>query len=101
MEVFNGTENQLHSLMMNHNTIIIYHKSRKSFRIFNNNEKSKWNPILKYCERSLEFTEDRYINRTLKDYLTNPTYLIMYTREELTSWRTMDDIMEDRPSAFI
>lgn len=103
MEVFSGNENDLHGLLLKYNTIIVYHKTRKVFRTFNySDQKSKWNRILGYCERSLEFTESRFINRTLKDYLNSPgTYLIMYSQEELTSVRTMKDLMEDRPSVFV
>lgn len=108
MQVFSGTENQLQHLLLNNYTVIIYHRKRKAFRTFAGNYKSKWNKVLGYCGRSVDYSEDRYFNRIIKDYHkqsgafnTSHTYLIMYSKEDLSSYRTLEGMVEEIPSAFI
>jgi len=86
------------------NFVIIYHKGRKVFRIFDQSRRSKWNKVLKYCQKSLEYAaSDEMITRTLNEYEKNQAlYAIFYTdnTDELEI-RSMDDMYKQHPEIFI
>jgi len=84
--------------------VIIYHKGRKVFRLFDQSRRSKWNKVLRYCQKSLEYAaSDEMIARTLNDYEKNQAlYAIFYTNniDELEI-RSMDDMYNHYPELFI
>lgn len=96
-------DTQLAHAQMNYDNIVVYHKVRKVFRLFTTSQRSKWNKVLKYCPKSMEFADsDAMIDRTLKDYEKNKAqYAIFYTNDDLSDYRSIDDIVDAYPQNFI
>ena len=94
---------QLADAQMNYTNIVVYHKSRKVFRLFNQSQRSNWNKVLGYCSRSLEFADsDAMIDRTLNEYVKSKgTYIVFYTNADLTTYRTIGDVKSAYPENFI
>jgi phosphopentomutase len=94
---------QLADAQMNYYNIVVYHKSRKVFRLFTQSQRSKWNKVLKYCSKSLEFADsDAMIDRTLNEYVKSKgTYTIFYTNDDLSEYRSLEDIADAYPHHFI
>lgn len=92
----------LSGVLMNYSNVVVYHRTRKVFRLFTSSERSKWNKVLGYCHKSMEFAaEDRFIDRTLDEYEKCPTYVIFYTNDDLTDYRTIEDVADTYPENFI
>ena len=81
---------------MNYTNIIVYHKVRKMFRLFNSSQRSKWNKVLKYCGKSMEYVDsEAMIDRTLNEYVKSKgTYAIFYTSDDLSDYRSIDDVAD-------
>lgn len=96
-------DKQLADAQMNYTNIVIYHKDRKMFRLFNLSQRSKWNKVLKHCHKSMEFSDsDAMIDRTLNAYTKNRSiYDIFYTNEDLTEYRSIEDVADAHPEFFI
>ena len=94
---------QLADVQMQYNNIVVYHKSREIFRLFNRSQRSKWNKVLKYCTKSMEFAaSDDMIDRTLREYVKDKSlYTIFYTSDDLSEYRSLRDIAEAYPQYFI
>lgn len=95
-------DKQLAHIQMNYNNIVVYHRTRKVFRIFDRSQRSKWNKVLGYCQKSLEYAaSDEMIDRTLKEYQKSGTYVMYYTNEDLSEYRTITDVTDAHPENFI
>ena len=95
-------DKQLAHIQMNFTHIVVYHRTRKVFRIFTTSQRSKWNKTLKYCSKSMEFADsDAMIDRTLKEYQKSSTYAMYYTNEDLSPYRTIENVTDAYPENFI
>jgi len=94
---------QLADAQMNYDNIVVYHKTRKVFRLFDRSQRSNWNKVLKYCVKSLECAaSDDMIDRTLREYAKNKSlYSIFYTSDDLSEYRSIEDIADAYPHHFI
>ena len=94
---------QLADVQMNYDNIVVYHKRREVFRLFTQSQRSKWNKVLGYCSKSMEFADsDSMIDRTLNEYVKSKgTYTIFYTNDDLSEYRTIEDIADEYPQNFI
>ncbi len=95
-------DKQLADAQMNYDNIVVYHKVRKVFRLFDRSQRSKWNKVLKYCTKSLECAaSDDMIDRTLREYVKSGTYAVFYTNDDLSDYRSIADIVDAYPQNFI
>ena len=95
-------DKQLSQVQINYKNIVVYHEERKVFRLFDRSRRSKWNKVLGYCSKSLEYAaSDDMIDRTLREYEKSSTYWIFYTNEDLSKYRTIHDIRDAYPENFI
>ncbi|RLC45869.1 MAG: hypothetical protein DRH57_07195 [Candidatus Cloacimonadota bacterium] len=96
-------DKQLAHVQMNYDNIVVYHRTRKVFRLFDRSQRSKWNKVLGYCSKSMEFADsDSMIDRTLNEYTKNKSlYTMFYTNDDLSDYRTIEDIADAYPQNFI
>jgi len=100
-------DKKITEIIYNYSDIIVYHTRRKVFRLFRDaSTRSKWNKNLCYCHKSLEYADsDKMITRTLNEYVKNPglyeIYFNNFNNDDLSSYRSMKDIIHTMPENFI
>jgi len=95
-------DKRLVDIQRNYDNIVVYHNTRKVFRLFDSSRRSKWNKVLKYCSKSLEYADsDEMISRTLREYVRRDNYSVFYTNDDLSEYRTIDEVITAYPQNFI